>query len=155
MYWVLGMLQNLETSNNKTRNANIYMKYIVFIRLNSFDLISNLLFIMQMLTTYCPHHWNWLSQSDGWVNRLNQTYWCSVYQFVTVFPPFVIFLQLSEQPSLEEAIRIASSIQQGESPGLDDWWSLDSNLWGKRHLKRTVNERGISSLPLCFCLKEL
>lgn len=35
---VLGMLQNLETSNNKTRNANIYIKYIVFIRLNSFEL---------------------------------------------------------------------------------------------------------------------
>ncbi|TNN00118.1 hypothetical protein fugu_011364 [Takifugu bimaculatus] len=31
-----------------------------------------------------------------------------------------IAVQLSEQPSLEEAIRIASSIQQGESPGLED-----------------------------------
>lgn len=30
------------------------------------------------------------------------------------------FLQLSDQPSLEEAIRIASRIQQGESPGLDE-----------------------------------
>ncbi|MGH0130207.1 UNVERIFIED_CONTAM: hypothetical protein FKN15_041718 [Acipenser sinensis] len=31
-----------------------------------------------------------------------------------------IAVQLSEQPSLEEAIRIASRIQQGETPGLDD-----------------------------------
>ncbi|XP_061576757.1 zinc finger protein 143 [Cololabis saira] len=31
-----------------------------------------------------------------------------------------IAVQLSDQPSLEEAIRIASRIQQGESPGLDD-----------------------------------
>ncbi|KAJ8406429.1 hypothetical protein AAFF_G00300030 [Aldrovandia affinis] len=31
-----------------------------------------------------------------------------------------IAVQLSEQPSLEEAIRIASSIQQGDTPGLDD-----------------------------------
>lgn len=31
--------------------------------------------------------------------------------------------QLSDQPSLEEAIRIASRIQQGESPGLDEWWT--------------------------------
>ncbi|CAO2582825.1 Zinc finger protein 143 [Lemmus lemmus] len=31
-----------------------------------------------------------------------------------------IAVQLGEQPSLEEAIRIASRIQQGETPGLDD-----------------------------------
>uniref|UniRef100_A0A3Q2PYB9 Zinc finger protein 143b n=1 Tax=Fundulus heteroclitus TaxID=8078 RepID=A0A3Q2PYB9_FUNHE len=31
-----------------------------------------------------------------------------------------IAVQLSDQPSLEEAIRIASRIQQGETPGLDD-----------------------------------
>ncbi|XP_036400445.1 zinc finger protein 143 isoform X1 [Megalops cyprinoides] len=31
-----------------------------------------------------------------------------------------IAVQLSEQPSLEEAIRIASRIQQGDTPGLDD-----------------------------------
>ncbi|XP_047452297.1 zinc finger protein 143 [Mugil cephalus] len=31
-----------------------------------------------------------------------------------------IAVQISDQPSLEEAIRIASRIQQGESPGLDD-----------------------------------
>uniref|UniRef100_A0A1A8GPQ4 Zinc finger protein 143b n=1 Tax=Nothobranchius korthausae TaxID=1143690 RepID=A0A1A8GPQ4_9TELE len=31
-----------------------------------------------------------------------------------------IAVQLTDQPSLEEAIRIASRIQQGESPGLDD-----------------------------------
>uniref|UniRef100_A0AAY5EC78 C2H2-type domain-containing protein n=1 Tax=Electrophorus electricus TaxID=8005 RepID=A0AAY5EC78_ELEEL len=31
-----------------------------------------------------------------------------------------IAVQLSDQPSLEEAIRIASRIQQGENPGLDD-----------------------------------
>lgn len=31
-----------------------------------------------------------------------------------------IAVQLSDQPSLEEAIRIASRIQQGESPGLED-----------------------------------
>ncbi|KAK7891195.1 hypothetical protein WMY93_023158 [Mugilogobius chulae] len=31
-----------------------------------------------------------------------------------------IAVQLSESPSLEEAIRIASRIQQGESPGLED-----------------------------------
>ncbi|XP_034031745.1 zinc finger protein 143 [Thalassophryne amazonica] len=31
-----------------------------------------------------------------------------------------IAVKLSDQPSLEEAIRIASRIQQGESPGLDD-----------------------------------
>ncbi|XP_028306861.1 zinc finger protein 143 isoform X2 [Gouania willdenowi] len=31
-----------------------------------------------------------------------------------------IAVQLSDKPSLEEAIRIASRIQQGESPGLDD-----------------------------------
>lgn len=31
-----------------------------------------------------------------------------------------IAVQLSDQPSLEEAIRIASRIQQGESPGLDE-----------------------------------
>ncbi|XP_015193501.1 zinc finger protein 143 isoform X1 [Lepisosteus oculatus] len=31
-----------------------------------------------------------------------------------------IAVQLSEQPSLEEAIRIASRIQQGENPGMDD-----------------------------------
>lgn len=36
--------------------------------------------------------------------------------FFFFFPP----LQLSDQPSLEEAIRIASRIQQGESPGLDE-----------------------------------
>ncbi|MED6240670.1 hypothetical protein ATANTOWER_025543 [Ataeniobius toweri] len=37
--------------------------------------------------------------------------------------PLVVVLQcgqLSDQPSLEEAIRIASRIQQGETPGLDD-----------------------------------
>lgn len=32
----------------------------------------------------------------------------------------MFLLQLGEQPSLEEAIRIASRIQQGETPGLDD-----------------------------------
>uniref|UniRef100_A0A672LD22 Zinc finger protein 143 n=1 Tax=Sinocyclocheilus grahami TaxID=75366 RepID=A0A672LD22_SINGR len=31
-----------------------------------------------------------------------------------------IAVQLSDQPSLEEAIRIASRIQQGETPGMDD-----------------------------------
>lgn len=30
------------------------------------------------------------------------------------------FFQLGEQQSLEEAIRIASRIQQGETPGIDD-----------------------------------
>jgi len=39
-----------------------------------------------------------------------------VLNFNFNFSPY----QLSDQPSLEEAIRIASRIQQGETPGMDD-----------------------------------
>lgn len=65
-----------------------------------------------------------LGPQQGQVSELQREMLCLAYfrflwHYLDCGFLYVAF-QLGEQPSLEEAIRIASRIQQGETPGLDD-----------------------------------